>query len=158
MRGLLTHNNNIQLTENMKPIITLVGGVMLRAIAAPVVVTGRSAQVLAKGGMHACMTVDKLGRGAELKGLKLADNGADKIGNARVGLSKSREQRKLERADAKRLKAEKNNLERRARIQELEMQQEASKVVEQLSRSGMTEILQKAQEGWAMPAFAGQPS
>jgi Spy/CpxP family protein refolding chaperone len=155
MRGLLTHN--IQLIENMKPIITLVGGAMLRAIAAPVVVTGRTAQGLAKGGMHACMTVDKLGRTAELKGLKIADDGAGRIDTARVGLSKSREQRKLERVEAKLRKAEKANLDRRARIQELEMQQEASKVVEQLSKNGMAEMLQKSQEAWLLPTFAGQP-
>lgn len=142
----------------MKPIITLVGGSILRAVAAPVVVTGLSAQAIAKGGMHACMTVDKIGRSAELKGLKLADNGASKVDSARIGLSKSSEQRKLERIEAKQRKAEQKNLERRTRIQELEMQQQASKVVEQLSRSGMTEMLQKAQEGWAMPAFAAQPS
>lgn len=157
MSGLLTHNN-IQLVANMKPIITLIGGSILRVVAAPVVLTGISAQAVAKGGMHTCMTVDKLGRSAELKGLKLADSGAGKVDSARVGLSKSREQRKLERIEAKQRKAEKNNLERRARIQELEMQQQASKVVEQLSKSGMAEVLQKAQESWNMPAFAGQPS
>lgn len=141
----------------MKPIITLTGGAILRAIAAPVVVTGRSAQGIAKGGMYACMTVDKFGRTAELKGLKLADDGASKVEAARIGLSKSREQRKLERAEAKQSKAEKNNVERRMRIQELEMQQQASKVVEQLSRSGMAEMLQKSQEAWLTPTFADQP-
>lgn len=142
----------------MKTIIKLVGGAVLRAIAAPVTVTGLSAQGLAKGGMHACVTVNKFGQTAELKGLKMANEGAVKLQCAKVGLSKSREERKLERAEEKKRKAEETIRERRARIQELEMQQEASRVVEQLSKSGMAEMLQKSQETWLTPAFVGQPS
>jgi hypothetical protein len=159
MRGLLNQTNNTHTYNNMKPIITMASGAMLRAISTPIAITGRSAQGLAKGGMRACMAIDKFGRVAELKGLKMADESVSKVEAANWSMSYTRSERKLQRLEAKKLKVEQAIAERRTRIAELEMQLQVTKITEQLSKSGMNEVLKKAQETWGMPSdLVPQPS
>ena len=104
----------------MKNIALLLGGLVLKTIAAPVIVTGITAQATARGLVHTGIAVNSFGEAAELKGLTLADNGHARVTGATSELKKSRAERKLERMQNAQAKAEAAIAARRERIQSLQ--------------------------------------
>ena len=104
----------------MKPAIKLVSGLLLRTVAAPVVVTGVAAQATAKGIVHTGVALNNFGESTELKGLRMQNDADGKIATSKLELAQDRAERKARRRE----EAAQAACEKRAacarRVQELE--------------------------------------
>lgn len=124
----------------MKSIVKFTSGLLFKTVAAPFVVTGAALQEIAKGTIYVGNATLELGQTTELKGHRFAETGEIRVSDAKAEMLKSREQRKLEREDAKR-RAENDRVFARAkRIQQLEMACAMRKQLEDLDLGALARM------------------
>ena len=111
------------------------GGIVLRTVATPLTFTGLTVQSTAKGIVKTGVVLSEFGERCELKGLQFADSGAGKMYEAKLELGKSREERKLERDEAKSRKIANDFAERQQRIKELQAARDIRRQFAQLAET-----------------------
>lgn len=126
----------------MKNIVNLAGGFVLRTVAAPVVVTGIIAQKTGLGIVRTGTAIHAYGEFTELKGLGLSNSGSNKMLLASSEFNKSREQRQMERAEAKLEKAQRTVVERQTRIEALETAQRMRNIMRNVTPLAQKEDMQ----------------
>ena len=100
--------------------IKLVSGLLLRTVAAPVVVTGVAAQATAKGIVRTGVALNNVGEAVELKGLQMQSDADGKIATSKLEMSQDKAERKARRREAAAKASSSKRAECARRVQELE--------------------------------------
>jgi hypothetical protein len=128
----------------MKPMIKLVSGLLLRTVAAPVVVTGVAAQATAKGIVHTGVALNNVGEAVELKGLQMQSDADGKIATSKLEMSQDKAERKARRREDAAQASSSKRAECARRVQELEMRRTMRR---QLAEVDLTQLHAMATSG-----------